>query len=480
MEKIAIIGLGVSGAAVLQAYDKLFEQKKFDIEFHGYELPHRIGKGIPFSETYEQALINSRTTEISFDYENMNHFAEWLKESDYSLEEYSARNLYGIYSEALTTNLINKLKVNLHPMKVRSLIKVNDQWQVTQADGSTEVFDRVHLCCGELPVSDYYHLEGNDQYIHQPFPLDNLKADINEKDTIALIGMGLTSIDVLKYLLLEIHPKKIYIFSNTGYFPTVRGDDHYLSDFKFLTKSNLDLIIEENKGYLPLGELENLVKQELLRHHLFSEEVKVKYLASGVKGLEQSYQNTHQIGLLQSISMQLSTLMTQGWRAMTQSDREIYLKKYHKMLVILRNPIPPSSAELILEALHSEKVELLADVSHIKPSEYDTFSITLENPKYIKTDWVINTTGMTLKNKEQLEKNTLLFDLINHEYLQIDDAGGISINLETGNIISPKYGEISNFHAHGQLIEGVVYQNNSTIKIQKFAERIINEIYNFK
>ena len=117
------------------------------------------------------------------------------------------------------------------------------------------------------------------------------------------------------------------------------------------------------------------------------------------------------------------------------------------------------------------------EVSDIETIDNDSFALVLENPDHQKVDWVINTTGMVLKNKADLTEDSLLYHLVNNEYVQIDDFGGLSINIETGNIISPKFGEIDTLHAHGMLIEGVVYQNNSTIKIQEFSERLLRRIY---
>src|SRR5699024_7095599 len=166
-----------------------------------------------------------------------------------------------------------------------------------------------------------------------------------------------------------------------------------------------------------------------------------------------------------------------GWRAMRQSDREQYAAKYHKLIVKLRNPVPPSSAKEIIEAVNQERVIIFDEVSDIETIDNDSFALVLENPDHQKVDWVINTTGMVLKNKADLTEDSLLYHLVNNEYVQIDDFGGLSINIETGNIISPKFGEIDTLHAHGMLIEGVVYQNNSTIKIQEFSERLLRRIY---
>lgn len=65
----------------------------------------------------------------------------------------------------------------------------------------------------------------------------------------------------------------------------------------------------------------------------------------------------------------------------------------------------------------------------------------------------------------------LLQSLINQRLCQLDAQGGLTILPETAQVLSPKYGVMPNLYAHGALVNGVIYQNNSTIKIQRMAER---------
>ncbi|MBW1569917.1 hypothetical protein H7F43_08050, partial [Streptococcus sp. SPC0] len=53
--------------------------------------------------------------------------------------------------------------------------------------------------------------------------------------------------------------------------------------------------------------------------------------------------------------------------------------------------------------------------------------------------------------------------------------GGITILTENAQVLSPKYGPMPGLYAHGALVNGVVYQNNSTIKIQQMAERAFSD-----
>lgn len=86
---------------------------------------------------------------------------------------------------------------------------------------------------------------------------------------------------------------------------------------------------------------------------------------------------------------------------------------------------------------------------------------------------MVNATVYHLIKANQGKTTSLLKQLLDQNLAQIDDQGGLSVITETAQIISPRYGTMPNLFAHGELINGVIYQNNSTIKIQQMAERAI-------
>ena len=50
MEDIAIIGMGISGSAVLTSYAKELKDKKHAITIDCYDTSHSFGRGVPFRE----------------------------------------------------------------------------------------------------------------------------------------------------------------------------------------------------------------------------------------------------------------------------------------------------------------------------------------------------------------------------------------------------------------------------------------------
>lgn len=478
MEKVAIVGLGISGTGVLLAYDKLLTEHPFSIEIHVYDNPEHFGKGLPFSETHHQALNNSRSHQISFDYEQMEDFKNWLEQADRTYKNYVPRGWYGEYNVERTQQLIDKHEVKQHQTmvkKIEYLIEEN-QWKIIDENNENTIYDRVHLCCGVLPIDDSFSLKNASHYVHRPYPLTNIPKGIFSAKTAIVIGMGLTALDVIKYLLKETRLEKLYVFSRTGLFPTIRGKDDEL-DFQFLTDDKVKTSIDKNGGYFTFNEFESLLRKELERYDLSWDLIRHKLILKGIDGIRLSFDKADIIGKVQAISLQVSNIMTIGWEKMCEADRELYKNKYHKLIVNLRNPAPPISGEQLLDAVISGRLVILSDVSDITAIDNNEFAVAFENSERLNVEWVINATGMRLNTKSDLSEIPLIESLINQRVIQIDTAGGLSTNLETGNLISPRYGEMKTIHAHGMLLEGVVYQNNSTIKIQSFAETLLRRLY---
>ena len=75
------------------------------------------------------------------------------------------------------------------------------------------------------------------------------------------------------------------------------------------------------------------------------------------------------------------------------------------------------------------------------------------------------------------EVNPLLAEMLNKRYVALSKYGGLAVVPETMAVISPRYGTLDNLHAHGVLVSGVQYRNNSTMMIQKTAHRLIKYLY---
>lgn len=482
-EKVAVIGMGISGAGVLLAYEKeLPHHPDCQIELDCYDAPESFGKGVPFRETSPYALNNVRSPQISYDYEHEQDFAAWLSSQGKEAEHYAKRSVYGEYMEERSQELIETLGANVYHTRITMLewLPSKQKWRLTSErpeKGPQEeiLYDRVHLCCGELPSRDFYRLEEEPHYVHEAYPLEALPKEIKATDHVAIIGMGLAAIDVLRHLQRKIKPVKIVMFSNENHFPAVRGYDEREVEFNFLTLDLINAMIEAQEGSFTVDNFKQLLDQELGFYGLSFERIKEKYYSEGIAGIRATISDPEEVGLIQAILEEAVVVLSDGWVAMSESERERFAAEYQKMLVTFANPMPVDSANELLDGDEVGWLKVLKGVKDIETLSGSQQLRLVTDTGSVEVDWVINATGMDMSLKG-LAKDSLLSDLLDQRYVMVDTAGGFSMNYATSNVISPRYGEWSTLHAHGVLVNGVVYQNNSVFKIQRSAHRLVKRL----
>lgn len=468
-KKIAIIGMGVSGLAVLLAISQQTKEYLQSIEISCFDDSEHFGRGIPFQEDDDSALINSPLDDISFDYHQMMDFMDWLKVNKYDTSvTYTSRALYGRYMKERAHQLITQLPVTIikEPVESISYSPSTQTFQLTLTNTrSPQIFDHVHLACGALPVADPYQLTGHSSYIADPYPIQKELATKSwDNKDVAIIGTGLAAVDVIKWLLLRT-TVTIKAFSRSNYFPTVRitqGPDitwHHLTDQTIQT-----LIDSKSVSY---QELDQLFQKELQTLGFSNwEKTKNEFLSEGIAGIKLSLDMAEHLYHLQQLASRLVDYLTDLWPLMSPADRHFYQENYGKAIVNLRNPMPEESAQTILEAAAQGRLNIISGVEEINVKG-DKFLVG----EAITVDQVINATGYQLTEKTIELATPFLQNIVKQELAQIDDLGGLSVRPETMQVMSPKYGAMPTLFAHGALINGVIYQNNSTIKIQKMAER---------
>lgn len=474
---IGIVGMGVSGLAVLLALSHQSEDVLATMEIFCFDDSHHFGKGIPFQEDAALALINSPIDDISFDYRNMSDFMVWLRENGYSTDQsYVARALYGKYLSERAKSLLNQLPVRVVTSRVEDIhyFPQQQQWQVELEEGATPndlpvFFDEIHLACGALPVLDPYELEGALGYHADPYPLKQFARDEFDGQTVAVIGTGLAAIDVIKWLVSDTKAS-IQAFSRSNVFPTVRILEGPVIDWQFFTDETLNQLLNQAEHSFTLTTFDNLLSSELQALGFKSwKEATKQVLAPGQEGIALAFEHPKELYLLQQLASRITVWLTDLWPYMSLDDRKAYQDTYGKAIVNLRNPMPDDSAKVLLEAFKQNKLKTIADVSDITSTDQG-FTIITKSGKFF-VNHIINATGYHLTPANLSSATPLLQSLINQRLCQLDAQGGLTILPETAQVLSPKYGVMPNLYAHGALVNGVIYQNNSTIKIQRMAER---------
>lgn len=482
MEHIAIIGMGISGSAVLAAYNKHTPANSVDIDC--YDSEESFGRGLPFREDSDLLLLNTRSEDLGYDYEDLGDFGDWLAEDEYlnqAVPEFSTRPLFGQYLREKMLQVARSMQARIIYSKIVSIDwqPETNTWVITNALGESKEYDRVHLCCGALPTNDPYQLSSCPNYLANPYPLEHLPSEIYQAKKAIVIGTNLTAIDVIKYLSQAVNLDNIYAFSRQNNFPVVGLKRPANLPLRKLTLANAKELTIKNNHQLTFEILDELIEFELRTHDISLDKVNAIVQQAGTQGLRQSFDETDILTKMEQIGTVTTRILIHLWQYMPESDRIRYDEKYHDAFTFTKGKIPLLSAEAIIDAEDQGQLHIINGVNDLIYDEERQQFILLDEQQeeIVDANWVINATGF----KDTLELETvdhpLLEDLLNKRYIASDTAGGISINADSLTVISPSWGEFSNLHAHGALIGGAVYLTNSTFTIQYLADQLIRKLY---
>ena len=96
---IAIVGGGISGTLTVL---NCIKQSKSPLKIIWFDAKNQFCKGLAYSTTDEQHLLNVRANNMSIFVDEPNHFVNWLTQyyPQYSSHNFAPRKLFGEYVQA--------------------------------------------------------------------------------------------------------------------------------------------------------------------------------------------------------------------------------------------------------------------------------------------------------------------------------------------------------------------------------------------
>jgi hydroxyacylglutathione hydrolase len=215
---IAIIGGGVSGA--LTAYHLIRRGAQAQVMLID---PHTdLGLGLAYSTPSYRHLLNVPAGKISALPDQPNHFLDWLhKNYDASMTEadFAPRAVFGRYIQSLL-----KTVPNLDHLQTAMLDchVAGEQATLNLADGRKIVADAVVLATGNFDPAPLRGVAeetvSNGTYCHSAWK-QSTYANLSPDAAVALIGSGLTAVDVVLRLRELGHRGQILAITRGGVFP---------------------------------------------------------------------------------------------------------------------------------------------------------------------------------------------------------------------------------------------------------------------
>ncbi|RQM86355.1 pyridine nucleotide-disulfide oxidoreductase [Staphylococcus xylosus] len=486
--RIAIIGMGTAGVTLLKELVKSESFSKMNIDV--YDNPINMGQGVPFQNDSAELLINLPAAQMSLNLENHREFYEWYEMQStfkFSNPEYLPRFIFGHYMKDYLQKF-NHDYDNIHTIK-EEVNEVFIESEIGQTDvtycvcTSKEIenckqYDIVFLTIGTLSYHDPYGLKGIRGYIKTPYPTYNTLDDVQDFDDIAIIGTGLASLDVIRYVTAH-HPKlPITVASRKGRLPSVRGEMPDI-DFEYVTPENFNEIKRKHFGNVPLDEAIKLFLKDCALHHIDVETLVHRSQDDPIKDLTYDLEHADELGKLQSILELAKENLNWIWNSLSREDQKRFLTNYQPILKENSNPMPPQTARLLIDHINHGTIKIKRDLEDVQYDD-NKFNFKYKDASVERFDIVINATGSKTQLADLDGDDQLVLNLENRQVVQAHPLGGIQIVAETNQIISPRYGTLKHMYALGQLTNGINQSRNGVMMIVKQAVNVVDHLLSTK
>ncbi|AXQ95718.1 FAD-dependent oxidoreductase [Cereibacter sphaeroides] len=319
-----IVGGGASG--VLMAVHLLAQSgQAFRVTL--VERRRRLGRGIAYSTTAQDHLLNTRVHNMSAFTSDPDHFRDWLARrpagAGASGDSFVSRSIYGAYLSSL---LSSWRRIGFHrritcvTAECQRLEPISRGIAAHFSDGSVRLADVAILATG--------HVERDAHPLASPW--EPVAVGLDQR--VVLVGTGLTMVDQVVSLLRAGHKGEIVALSRRGLLPHGHRPTRPLS-----------LGLQD----LPLGAPPSAILRWLRR------------LAREAEA---------QGGTWRDAVDGVRPYVRCFWRRMTLGDRSRFLRHGLAWWDIHRHRIPPDSADQLAAALRSGQLRLhRAEFAHAEP-----------------------------------------------------------------------------------------------------------------
>lgn len=216
---IAIIGGGASATLLLAHLALRPDIDSIHVDI--YDRSERFAKGIAYSTPHDCHLLNVRAANMSAFQDDKDHFARWAAEHGYTPSDFVPRKLYGQYLAERMEEVKHKIDFSCVITDVVSCDKNSRNFLLKTKD-VTKNYDAVILASGNVrPL--YPRVESHvSSYFEDPWTADF--ETLLKAKTVALVGSGLTAVDMILALGAKGYDGKILVFSRNALLPAFHVD----------------------------------------------------------------------------------------------------------------------------------------------------------------------------------------------------------------------------------------------------------------
>lgn len=417
--KIAIVGAGASGATLVRKFVQAAEELN-SLHIDVFEKRENLVMGQPYEADTTEAIMNEHAQDLSIQTDKPTDFLDWLSHNYPELafnDAFPPRAYYGEYlSDRLLPYFEQSQVTVIKEMVIDLEWQDNKQVLLTDAGHKYEAYDAVFFTIGHPPYADRYQLSGTPGYINPPYPIQTVLNSLNPKSRIGVIGSGLTSMDVIKYLLKEYNwqePPKL-IIRDQNPFRTVKFK-RYQGELQMTFSPEWIAEHKDNTGYIDLHRMVETFRQDLSDNAIDFKHLIHLYGKGSLEEVENALQDPDPtLGQIRRYVVRLTQLLPDLYNALTPSDRDHYAKNYEGIFNHFRSQMPVESLKNIMDALGEHSLELITDVNRIDYAD-GAYHVKTKAGLDHSMDVLINCAGFQLDLKAASQFDLLLNNLYNKE-----------------------------------------------------------------
>jgi uncharacterized NAD(P)/FAD-binding protein YdhS len=227
-KSVAVIGGGFSG--LICAIHLLLKSSREGPRIYLIERRDAFGSGAAYSTDNPGHLLNTRASNMSVFADRPEHFLHWLQTQGRTFDgngsSFVSRRIYRDYLQELLRDIACRAeaagRLYLVPDEVVALKPAGARYAVHLKVGKVLPVDAVILASGNPPphppnVPDAAFVQSS-RYIDDPWRPSAFDA-VEPRDTIVILGTGLTMIDAVLSLRLRGHQGQVMALSRRGLVP---------------------------------------------------------------------------------------------------------------------------------------------------------------------------------------------------------------------------------------------------------------------
>jgi len=445
MEKIVIIGGGLSGYLLLMSFLRFNKNGGLQIVMLEKEQVDRVG--VPYATKNVHHLLNVPAGNMSAFAEMPHHFTDWLLKKGYDFDPSSfvPRTFYRDYILDTFNELMRRRPngTNVQLLQAEAVDVDMQHKAVLLKDGALVYFDKLILATGtfasaHLPLKDTTYQQ-SPNYYHSAWEV-NIPDRLRGDESIFIIGTGLTMTDTLISLHNAGHKGKIYALSKHGLLPAVHKTCSVYPSFG-----------EEMEGHSTALGMFKTVR---------------KHLQTGADW--------------RAVIDSLRPFNQRLWASLPGSEKQVFIEHLRHWWDTARHRMPPSSADIIFPWLSEEKAIIMGGrIEEIALAEEGQFKISYRkrhtrHTQRLEAQVIINCMGpATDYNRIQhvLVKNLLRKGLL------ITDAMRLGVQCQEDGALVNSDGITSGcFYTIGAPAKGVLWETTAVPELRVQASNLANKL----